>query len=319
MRFAASSIFAVLLALPASAQRWQLQSNFWVSLHQTMLDAAQNGKAFEAPMTPDERSAWNNAVHEYRIRFYERSPIFDDELVKINDALSSAGELPPEGFAEIVTKALLSAAPVYRKNRWATDHRTNQFWISIAEGMLRDTGEELVREHARIYGAQFPSRVVVDVTPAAGQLGAYTTVSSNGLVHITISSRDQRYQGYAALEMLLHEASHAVAGATTGAIGSEIQNVARNNGMLAPRELWHAILFYTSGELARRVLRERGITDYVPYIYKQSMLDRGYLAFKQPLETFWQSYLDGRMDRASAITAIVKATGTMPPSRVRRL
>ena len=34
----------------------------------------------------DEKSSWNNAVHTYRVRFYERSPIFDDELVKINDA-----------------------------------------------------------------------------------------------------------------------------------------------------------------------------------------------------------------------------------------
>ena len=319
MKIAAATVVAILAALPVAAQRWELQSNFWVSLHQTMLDAAQNGKALEATMTMDERSAWNNAVHEYRIRFYERSPIFDDELVKINDALSFAGELPPEGFAEVVTKALLSAAPVYRKHRWANDERTNQFWKSVAEGMLRDTGEELVREHERIYGAQFPNRIRVDVSPTAGHFGAYTTLSSSGFVHVTISSRDPNYQGYAALEMLLHEASHAIVGPNTGAIGSEIQNVARNNGMLAPRELWHAILFYTSGELARRVLRERGITDYVPFLYKQSMFDRGFQAFKEPLETFWQSYLDGRMERGAAITAIVKATGTLPPARVRGL
>jgi hypothetical protein len=319
MKTAAAGIIALLTALPAAAQRWELQSNFWVSLHQTMLDAAQNGKALDVSMTDDERSAWNNAVHEYRIRFYERSPIFDDELVRINDGLTTAGELPPEGFAEIVTKALLSAAPVYRKHRWADDDRANKFWISVAEGMLRDTGEELVREHSRVYGAQFPSKIRVDVSPAAGATGAYATVGSDGLVHVTISSRDQRYQGYAGLEMLLHEASHAIVGAATGPIGAEIQNVARNNGMLAPRELWHAIIFYTSGELARRVLRARGITDYVPYIYKQSLFDRGFSAFKQPLETFWQSYLEGRMDRGSAITAIVKATGTLPPSRVRGL
>jgi hypothetical protein len=305
-----------LLAFPAQAQRWQMQSNFWVSLHQTMLDAAQNGRPIEATLNSDEKSSWNNAVHTYRVRFFERSVVFDDELVHINNALSSATDLPPEGFAEEVTKALLSAAPVYRKHRWTVDNKSNLFWISVAEGMLRDAGEELARDHARVYGATFPARILVDVTPAAGPLGAYTTV--NGVVHTTISSRDPRYQGYASLEMLLHEASHAFAGPASGAIGPEIQLAARTAGVLAPRELWHAIIFYTSGELARKALRERGITDYRPYIYKESMFDRAFFGLKQPIETYWQSYLDGRMDRGSAITAIVEATGAQPPARNTR-
>lgn len=318
MRLAVLTAVALLapLALPAQAQRWQMQSNFWVSLHQTMLDAAQNGRGLEPTLNADERSAWNNAVYTYRVRFFDRSLIFDDELVRINDGLSSATELPPEGFAEEVTKALLSAAPVYRKHRWAADNKSNLFWISVAESMLRDAGEELARNHARLYGVAFPTRILVDVSPAAGPLGAYTTV--NGVVHTTISSRDPRNQGYAGLEMLLHEASHAIAGATSGAIGPEIQQAARLAGVLAPRELWHAVLFYTSGDLARKSLRERGINDYVPYMYKESMFERAFFGLKQPLETYWQSYLDGRMDRGSAITAIVEATGAQPPARNTR-
>ncbi|HEU4522000.1 MAG TPA: hypothetical protein VFT12_08360 [Thermoanaerobaculia bacterium] len=315
MRIALTVTLALLATLPASAQQWDLQSNFWVNLHQTMLDAALNGRAIEGTLTDSERSAWNNAVHNYRVRFYGRSPIFDEELVRINDALSYAADLPPEGFAEDVTKALLMAAPVYRRVRWPLDQRTNQFWISVAEGMLRDTGEELARAHARVYGVAFPARVRVDVSPSAGQFGAYTTIS-NGLVHTTISSSDPGYQGYAALEMLMHEASHAMVGAASGAIGPEIQSAARNAGVLAPRELWHAILFYTSGELTRRALRERGIRDYTSYMYKQGMFDRVFGGLRQPLETVWQSFIDGRVERTMAIAAIVEATGSRPPARV---
>ncbi|HUP49667.1 MAG TPA: hypothetical protein VNA04_12850 [Thermoanaerobaculia bacterium] len=308
---------AVLLlhAAAAGAQRWELQSNFWVNLHQAMLDAAQNGRPIEASLTDSEKSLWNNAVHTYRVRFYDRSPIFDEELVRINDALSAAGDLPPEGFSEEVTRALLSAAFVYRKHRWALDNRTNLFWISVAEGMLRDAGEELAQEHARVYGVPFPARTRVDVSAAAGPLGAYTT-TMNGFVHTTISSRDPSYQGYAALEMLLHESSHAIVGPAAGAIGPDIQSHARARGVLAPRELWHAILFYTSGELARRALRDRGINDYTPYMYRQGMFDRALGAMRQPLETFWQSCLEGRMDRQAALAAIVDATGSQMPARV---
>ena len=312
---AALAVVLIFQATAASAERWELQSNFWVNLHQVMLDAAQNGVAIEASLSAAEKSAWNNAVHAYRVHFYDRSLLFDDELVRLNAALSSARELPPEGLGETVTKALLSAAPVYRKHRWTEDDRTNRFWISVTEGMLRDAGESLAEEHARVYGVPFPALTRVDVAASAGALGAYTT-TLNGLVHTTISSRDPRYQGYAALEMLLHESSHAMAGPVSGAIGAEVQAHARDKGLLAPRELWHAILFYTSGELARRALRERGITDYTPYMYRQRMFERAFANLKDPLESIWQSYLDGRIDRATAIGAIVEATGSKMPVRV---
>lgn len=315
MRAAAAAIALLLCAPNADAQRWQMQSNFWVSLHQTMLDAAQNGKPLEAALNESEKSIWNNAVHAYRVRFFDRSPLLDDELVRINDALSFATDLPPEGFAEDVTKALLAAAQVYRRHRWQADDRINRFWISVAEGMLRDAGEELAREHSRVYGLPFPERIRVDVSPAAGASGAYTTISG-GSIHTTISSRDPAYQGYAALEMLLHEASHAIAGAVAGAIGPEIQTSAREAGKLAPRELWHALLFYTSGELTRRALRDRGINDYTPYIYRQNMFDRAFPGLREPIETYWQSYLDGRMARSAAVAALVSATGTRPPTRL---
>ena len=314
-RTIAAVIIVALCAPAAAAQRWEMQSNYWVNLHQTMLDAALNGRPIDATLSDAERSTWNNAIHTYRVRFFDRSPMLDDELVRINDALSAATDLPPEGFAEEVTKALLAASQVYRKHRWAIDDKANRFWISVAEGMLRDTGEDLAREHSRVYGAPFPERVRVDVSPAAGPLGAYTTVA-NGLVHTTISSRDPAYQGYAALEMLLHEASHAIVGAAGGAIGPEIQASARAKGVLAPRQLWHAVLFYTSGELTRRALRERGITDYMPFMYRQNMFERAFRGLRDPIEAYWQSYLDGRMSRTAAIQALIDATGAQPPARL---
>lgn len=313
--FTAIAVFFV--AVSAPAQRWDLQSNFWVNLHQALYDEAQSGKHFEAQGVTDlETKLWRDAVNTYRVRFYDRSPIFDDELVRINDALSAATDLPPEGFAEPVTKALLSAAPVYRKYRWAADDRSNKFWISVAGAMLRDAGEELARDHGRAYGVAFPAKVRVDVSATAGTFGAYTS-DSGSLIHTIISSRDPRYQGYAALEMLLHEASHAIAGAASGAIGTEIANVGRNSTpkLLPPRELWHAILYYTSGELTRRALAERGIDDYTPYMYKQQMFDRAFFGLRDPLETYWLTYLDGKMQRDAAITAIVQATANQAPPR----
>lgn len=304
----------LLLASPALAERWEMQSNFWVSLHHTLLDAAQSGRKTEESLPVAERTAWTNAVLAYRHRFGDRVPWENEELTRINDTLSSTGEMLKEGLQEDVAKALLQAAPVYRRLYWPADDRTNRFWISSAEGLLRDAGEELAAAHGRIYGVAYPARIRVDVSPYAGALGAYTT-DANGFVHTTISSRDPSYQGFASLEMLLHEGSHGVVSPTSGAIGPQINALAIEKRILVPRQLWHAILFYTSGELTKRALRERGVPDYTPYAYKKGMYDRGFTGLRPSLETFWQSYLDGRMTREASVAAIVEATGTAVPQR----
>ena len=304
------------VAVNVSAEdRWVMQSNFWVNLHQTLLDAGQNSRLAQAdgPMRDAERTVWNGAVLTYRARYQDRLPYMDDELIRINDSLRTAGESIPPGFPEEITKALATSSVVYRKYKWTEDDRANRFWITTAEALLRDAGEELARDHARVYGVPFPAKVHVDVSPVAGPLGAYTTANS-GFVHTTISSRDPAYQGFAALEMLLHEPSHAVVGSGNGQIGPEINAMAAERRLVPPRQLWHAILFYTSGELTRRALKTRGV-DYTPYAHKHGMFDRSFSGLRDPLETYWQSYLEGKMTRASAIDNIVQVTGIAPPPR----
>src|SRR3712207_9297949 len=65
--------------------------------------------------------------------------------------------------------------------------------------------------------------------------------------------------------------------------------------------LWHAILFYTSGELTRRALARRGVSDYQPYIL--GMYGRGFGGFRRALETHWQAYLDGKVSRSEEHTS----------------
>lgn len=306
----------LLFAVTASAQeRWVMQSNFWVNLHQTLLDAGQNSRLAQpdGAMRDVERTTWNAAVLAYRTRYSDRLPFMDDELIRINDALRTASDSIPPGFPEDITKALATSSLIYRKYRWAEDDRANRFWITTADALLRDAGEELAREHSRVYGVPFPAKIYVDVTPYAGPFGAYTT-ANNGLVHTTISSRDAGYQGFAALEMLLHEPSHAIVSSGNGQIGPEINTMAAERKLVAPRQLWHAIIFYTSGELTRRALKARGV-DYTPFAHKQSMFDRAFNGLREPLESYWQSYLEGKMTRAAAIDNIVQVTGITPPPR----
>jgi hypothetical protein len=290
-----------LTAQPQQVGRFQLQSHFWVNLHQTLLAAAQQG-GVENPGEGEAERTWEDAVAEYGRRFGDRSPVHDRELVGINDTLTAADPTAPVVALPGDLQAVLAGvADLYRQRRWPSDDRVNRFWWTIATALLGDAGEELVREHERVHGAAYPARIVVDVSAFGGRFGAYTTVY-DGFVHTTVSSRDPSYQGFRALEMTLHEASHSV----DATIAEGIRRAADAAGVEVPPDLWHGVLFHTSGELTRRALAARGVADYHPV--SAEILETGFLRrYRTVLETHWQSYLDGELSREEAFTRMVTA------------
>lgn len=275
------------------ATRFELQSNFWVNLHQRL----QNDSVTKSSGESEE---WNRAVDAYRARFGKRSPIFDSELVAINDALSARhDDESPQGIPDAVRDVLVQVAPVYRKTQWPADDRANRFWIASVEGMLHDTEDELVREHERVYETKWPRHIRVDVASSAGPFGAYTTGDVK-LAHTTISSVDPKLRGFAALETLMHESTH-------GVIDTDLVSKRVAVKSETPESLWHAIIFYTSGELTKRVLAARGIHDYVPYAYATGVYKRGLMPSYLPwLEKYWQMHIDGKFSRDEAIDLIVR-------------
>lgn len=295
-------------AEPVVVERYHLQSNPWVNLHQRLMHEVQ----FESPsaetLSGEDAAAWRRAVEAYREFLGDRSALFDDDLVRLNAALSETqGPELPASIPAAATEVLRAAMPIYERTQWPQDDRVNRFWIALAEPMLASAAAELIAAHERTYGIPFPPRIRVDVSARGWRFGAYT-VGDRLKAHAVVSSADPSYQGFAALEMLLHEPSHAIVARSFGAIGGDLARAAEETGREPPRNLWHAILFYTSGELTRRALAERGIRDYEPYMYKGKMFEDGFRGFQGPLETHWQAWLDGEVSREEAVRRILLET-----------
>ena len=284
---------------------YRLQSQIWVNLHQRLMHEARFKSAPPAALSGDDAAAWAQAVDTYRSFLGKRNPIFDDELVALNAALSAAGRDLPAGIPAAAARALAAAMPLYRSAQWESDDRTNRFWIALAAPMLASAGDELTTAHAKVYGTPWPTRILVDVTSHAWEFGAYT-VGEGDAAHAVIASTDPGYQGFGALESLMHEPSHAIVGATSAAIGADLTRLSRELGLRPMANLWHAILFYTSGQLTARVLARRGVADYRPMI--MGMYDGPFRGFRPSLETHWQAYLDGTITRDAAIREILIET-----------
>lgn len=286
---------------------WELHSSFWMSLHQTLIDDAMSTPSRARPeLSPEELTAWNAAVAAYRTAGGRGDMTFATPMIITTDGLTQVADEAVDPLIDAPLKdALMQAATAYRRHWWITDDRASRFFISYAAGMLRDAGDALVKAHETAYRTPWPQRVRVYVTPAAGPFGAYTMNGKAGGVITTMSCRDAGYQGFRALEMLLHESSHAVVAPSRGTVGTAIVAASKQRGIDAPRDLWHAVLFSTSGELTRRLLAERGVSSFVPS--SEELLTRAWPKYREPIEKHWYPYLSGQGTLEEAIDNVVAA------------
>jgi len=298
-----------------------LYSSFWINLHHVLYEqarlrterpvvhsqseAARQGRGPLAldKLTERELRDWNSAVDEYETRLAPHDLLFDHELVLMNDRLAEMGDdesAQVTGFRAGIIAALAKAAPVYRAHWWQDDDRANRQWINTVAPLVEDLGVTISRRLSAIYRSPWPKGAIhVDVCSYAGVFGGYTTLAP---LHITVSSRDPRNQGLAAFELLFHEASHGLADPVRNALDREFQALAKP----IPRDLWHALLFYTTGEVIRSTLAVTRRDVYKTYAEQNHLYERDWQAYQKALDRDWHPYLEETTDFGTAIKRLAQ-------------
>lgn len=296
---------------------FDFHSGFWINLHHFLYLEAAAQKPPSGPRPPavskpdaeiyasldrEDRSAWDAAVSYYLGSIVQRDLLFDEGMRDIKNQLEDAedsSDLAKVNIPPALRDVLLKASPIYRKHWWATHDAENRKWIADLKPLVDQYGNSLRDSLVRIYETPWPGQPVrVDVTIYAGPVGAYTT---NGPTRPTISSTDARDQGTAALEVLFHETSHGMIRKVNDAISAATENAHNPDGTPRSAPLWHAILFYTTGEL----VAER-IPGYVPYPEKNGLWVR---AWPDPdhelIERDWKPHMTGATSLSAAISKLV--------------
>lgn len=281
-------------------------SSLWVNLHHFLL---LEGKAKEPIVHPElsteELTAWQGAVGHYRLHLVKRSPMFDGDMVEIRDtlaAVANGAEPAADALEPALAAALRAAAPVYRQRFWPAHDAANQRMIERLDTYTSHFAP-LAAELSRVFHRPWPEAPVrVDVVVYADWAGAYTTIEPT---HLTIAADDARNQGDAALEILFHEASHGLIRPVHEALDAEL---ARQGVKLERNDLWHVMLFHTTGELVRRRLP----AGYVPYAEKQGLYTRSWATFRAAIQTHWHPYLNGKASFEEAVAGVVEALKKAP-------
>jgi hypothetical protein len=297
-----------------AAAIFSFQNNFWVNLHQFLhaeagRRAAGQGLRFEPSNLPAaERGAWEEALTVYG-PISKRDHVRDTGLIAVNDALSQVeGDTLPSTIEPAIAAALTRAAPVYRVRLWPEHRRANQAWIASMRPTVERIAPTLTVQLAQAYHAAWPSQpILVDVSHSAGRFGAYTTLQFGRAFagHATVSSFDEGSDGEMGVETVFHEASHTIGPSIMRMIAAE----ARSQNVAQPPNLWHALIFYTTGELVRRALGKTGDSHYLPYAYRFNVYEKGMLPDRGSLEKNWQPWLDARVPFEEALRDLVRDVG----------
>ncbi len=307
---------------------FEFHSGFWLNLHHVLYEQARvaeqlqtsegGGAKASSSLRSDPAPAWQAAVEYYRKNMAHRDLLFDQGMVLINNRLADLETCPDlsgransscaSGLQENLIAALEGAAPIYRAKFWSEHDRTNRQWIDGDAPLIRRIGLPLAEELSAVYEKPWQREPIrVDVVIYAGPFGAYTSLDPT---HITVASGDPRNDGLAGFEILFHEASHALALPVQDAIAE----ACRQRDIPIPRDLWHALVFYTTGEVVRRAAAEGRLqlpgagtksAAYTPYAYRNNIYSRGWDDYLRVLEKYWQPYLDGRTDFEHAVRTMV--------------
>ena len=301
---------------------FEFHSGFWLNLHHTLYYQARQQRAASSAsvlgtttLSPSEQKAWDAAVSFYVQTYAGKDLLVALDMILIknqlgdfetcDDIVGLKRKTCDAGLPKKLTEVLSGAASVYRAHLWAEQDRANRRWISSVAPLVRRSGVELSHRLAEIYQTDWPQeRIRVDVSVYSNSAGAYTTLDP---LRLTVSSTDPRNQGPEALEILFHEASHGISDNVQGAILREC----RQRDKPVPRDLWHALLFYTTGEVIRPALHdsEQGTqkTGYVPYAVREGLYKRGWQDYLRVLAEYWQPYLDGKQSFDDAVAHMVSA------------
>ena len=323
----------------AVSGQFEFHSDLWINLHHFLYHwtnhviATQQGRQppivvaeiASSRLSPGEIEVWNRAVDQYR-EFANEDLLTGTKVREITDVLTAGRPAAPEWskLRPAFTSALRNAGVIYRDHWWLTHDLMNRRWLNGVEALLRagrplpragqplppDRHELFTKGLPRLYAGEWPANPhLVDVSVYSNWSGGYTT---NQPDHTVIGSNNPNTKEMAGVELLFHEVSHT-SSLESGLIAST-SAAFREVGRTEPSNFWHALLFYTTGELTTQYARlVRGDTAYTMLAIALGMFDRAdWRGYREAFDAHWRPAIAGKETPANALRNIVRA---LPPQQ----
>lgn len=257
-------------------------------------------------LPPSARAGWDRAVDYYAEIISpagwnaRQQYLLRVQLAGFDEELKDAGA---RQFVEIARSFRGAATPAYQACRWAAQDEKNRRWIEELKSRLATDEQRIALRLEQLYGKRWNGLPIpVDVVETVDWAGANSIFRNPAGGHLLISNS---YQGPAALEIVFHEASHLLMD-RKDPLRQALDSAASAVDFRLPDDLWHVVLFYTTGETVRRILDDGGKPGYTPLVYQ--IFDRGtWSRYRKPLESAWRPYVHGERTLSEAAAGLIEA------------
>lgn len=251
-----------------------------------------------ASLSDVEQQVWMEAVTSYATGLARRDLIFADTLVVITEALGRAGDRPTLDGVSIspsLRVTLERAMAIYRKAWWPQHREWNESWVREANANLDTLGRPMLDFLVRVYALPWSADgYPVHLSGFSNWAGAYSVTGK----FIIMGTNDANPRGPVGLEAAFHEAMHQ----WDDSMLARIQDHARRQNRPPPRDLSHALIFYTTGDAMKRL-----IANYSTYADLAGIWNRALGRFLPALRQEWQPYLDRKVALDVALERLVAA------------
>ncbi len=263
-------------------------------------------------LPPSRRFAWDSAVDYYMKVISPHGWSDRQQFLLRMDLVGFEGEGKDDSsteFIEIARGFRAAATPAYKACRWIAQDEKNRRWIEKLKTRLAADEQKTAARIEQLYQKQWKRLpILVDVVQTVDWSGANTSWSDEGQGDVLISSA---VEGAAAFETVFHEASHTLMD-RSDPVRQALETAAKKIDLSLPNDLWHVVLFYTTGEAVRSILNERGEPDYSPMLYEIFKRD-GWVEYREALETHWLPYVNGKKTLAEAAMNLISSLPKQEP------
>ncbi|MEM7374518.1 MAG: hypothetical protein AAF587_38355 [Bacteroidota bacterium] len=269
-----------------STDVYEFYAPYWFNLHhflqyeallRSVVDSSIISKATLQHMSSTEKAALEAAISYYQEHLVEknlRSNPYQSAFKQwiVHQDSMQLENIPPEFRHHC--EHLQKVTEGYRNHFWNTHRQSIRTRLRDNLQLINDTEEKAVdrlTELTRSYWKEGNIRVDICYYGSASAYNLrprpYTTLSPVHVVMNAMPSTDIPHGSW--LELLYHESSHHLISSKAGFVAGSIGDASGFPNQKAPRDLWHAYLFYFSGVVTQDLLHEQGITDYSLYMVRK--------------------------------------------------
>lgn len=265
-------------------------------------------------LPPSARAGWDGAV-AYYAEIVSPASWTDRQqfLLRVDLAGFDEEVSDPEArqFVDIARGFRAAATPAYAACRWPAQDAANRRWIQALGTRLAADEEKIATRLEALYAKRWSGLPIpVDVVETVDWSGANSILRDLGGGHLLVSAPS--YPGPSALEVVFHEASHLLMG--YGApVRQALDGAAGSAEIRLPGDLWHVVLFYTTGEVMRRAIDEGGEPGYTPMLYEIFERSESWGRYREALESAWRPYVEGKGTLAEAAARLIEAVRKAAP------